>query len=137
MWPRQGDTWATTAGGYGRGDALWLENSSSGGIAPLTSWIDLERQWDSTTFEVATSWNRIVDPDLSVHKSRKVIRFTVVAGHRVAAIHLYRYKSDPGVWCSTLTGEESASLPGDGFATWLDIRRYGSDVDVATSWTDM
>jgi hypothetical protein len=38
---------------------------------------------------------------------------------------------------STLTQEESDELPGDGFGIWLDIRRYGSDVEVATSWTDM
>jgi hypothetical protein len=133
---RQGDIWATTAGGYGRSDAQWLQDRSSGAIAPRTSWIDLESQRESTTFEVATSWDKVADPDVRVRKSRKVIRFTV-AGHRVAAIRLYRYESDPGVWCSTLTQEESDSLPGDGFGTWLDIRRYGSDVEVATSWTDM
>jgi len=107
-----------------------------GGIAPRTSWVDLESQRESTTFEIATSWDKVVDPDSRVRKSRKVIRFTV-AGHRLAAIRIYRYGSDPGVWCSTLTQEESDSLPGDGFATWLDIRRYGSDIEVAASWTDM
>jgi len=133
---RQGDLWATTAAGYGRGHAQWLEDKSSGGICPLASWTDLEKQQESTTFEVATAWKKVVDPDLRIRNPGKVIRFTV-AGHRVAAIRIYRYGSDPGVWCSTLTQEECDSLPGAGFATWLDIRRYGSDVEVATSWTDL
>lgn len=96
---RQGDIWETTAGGYGRSDAQRLQNISSGGIAPRTSWVDLERQRESTTFEIATSWDKVVDPDSRVRKSRKVIRFTV-AGHRVAAIRIYRYGSDP--WCVVL-----------------------------------
>ena len=121
---RRGDHWATTAAG----------SRSTWGISEQESWSDLSGQ--VSTFEVATTWDQVVDRDPRIGRHRKVIRFTVASIY-VAAI-LIREPRRLGEWFTTLTREQHESLlPDVDIGNWPEIHGRGSNIQVVTSWTDL
>ena len=69
--------------------------------------------------------------DTRIRKHRAVIRFTV-SGLYFAAICIRR--NDCSDWYTTISDEPSDDVPIGDFADWSDIRRYGSQIQVVTSW---
>ncbi|TDZ94512.1 hypothetical protein CCUG62472_02708 [Mycobacteroides salmoniphilum] len=115
---RKGSYWETTA------------TDNWGSINEVMRWTDLATRLRD--FAVVSRWDATKPQDERLRENLAVVRFSI-NGMYLAAIRIAGYDGQAD-WYTTITNEAEIQLPFGDCASWPEICKHGSHIQIADGW---